>query len=93
MANLRCMGTRLCLFTIFTSGNNFCDFLLTWIMYPSKKGSTLKVKNLLLQEQIFFALRVEPIENRGKMIVASPKSVTIHLIAMLRKLKVMCCSK
>ena len=64
-------------FCHFTKGNNFCDFLFdSMITNPSKMGSTVKEKNLLLEEQFFsfkstpyfkcvFSLR--PFEKGGKL--------------------------
>ena len=52
---LRWMGTAPCFSTTFIKGNNFCDFLFASLPGGQKLptcGSTLKGKNLLLEEQI-----------------------------------------
>ena len=51
---LKCMGTSQSFSTMFSKGDNFCDFLFTELedeVFP-KLGPTLKGKNLLLWEQI-----------------------------------------
>ena len=45
------MGTPPCFSVIFTKGNNFHDFLFASVV---QTGFTLKGKNLLQEEQIFF---------------------------------------
>ena len=61
---LRCMGTPLCLWAMFTKGDNFCDFLFACSF---KIGSTLNGKNLLLGEQILSFKSRPPFRWEAKM--------------------------
>ena len=51
---IKCVGTPSCLFcSFFAKGISFCDFLFASLEDEAlPKGSTLKGKNLLLEEQI-----------------------------------------
>ena len=56
--------------TIFTKGNNFCDCLHSWTTWPFQNGSTLKGKNLLLEEQILFYKSIPIWRREAKMKMA-----------------------
>ena len=59
--------------TIFTKGSNFCDFLFAFL--DNRKGSTLKGKNLLLEEQILSIKSCPFIRRQKQNKVVSPESV------------------
>ena len=61
----RCMGTPLCISSIFTKGNNFCNFLFASLTIGETDGCSLKLCNsgecIMVKEQ--FSILVNTIKS------------------------------